>query len=39
MGLTIWACQIRSMFTMGELLFSEEERVQDRGGGKVNAER
>jgi len=24
---------------MGELLFSEEERVQDRGGGKVNAER
>ena len=23
----------------GELLFSEEERVQDRGGGKVNAER
>ena len=32
-------CQRRSMFTMGELLFSEEERVQDRGGGKVNAER
>ena len=24
---------------MGELLFGEEERVQDRGSGKVNAER
>src|ERR1700722_7751395 len=27
MGLTIQACQRRSMFTMGELLFREEERV------------
>jgi hypothetical protein len=36
MGLTIQACQRRSMFTMGELLFREEECVQDRGGGKVN---
>jgi hypothetical protein len=25
----------KELFTMGELLFSEEERVQDRGGRKV----